>query len=292
MNQINSIDLPSNMAPFLYDLFNQLNSEGVEYCVMRKQVRQLPRAARRFVLNVADGMNVYTTPAKSWYVEYGVAAKAIGVCPNIHKDGRFRNLLVEARPTALKRVQERNLLGKRVVLFVGRLAREKRVDCIVSAFAAATASDPNARLAIIGDGPEKELLVELVESLSVGEKVIFLGRLEGRELIAWYLIGQTFVVLASDLDRFGAVANEALLAGMPTLCSPVAGAADLIREGENGHIIAPCNVATLTKLISTQLSELSPLQEEGVALKKNLMPVTFKESLHDFVRAVKHVAKM
>lgn len=263
-----------------------MSSDSMQICTKTTLMR---RAARRFVLHVTKGMIVYSNAVKSWYVKYGIPEEAIGVCSNIQSEDRFRNLLMRARPLAIRLLHEKKLLGKRVILFVGRLVQLKGVDRIITAFAGASRSDPDSRLLIIGDGPEKKKLVELAKSKRIRERIIFLGRLEGLDLMAWYLIGQT-LVLASDSETYGAVVVEALLAGMPVLCSSVAGAVDLIREKQNGRIFDPYDIASLTHLFSAQLEKTAPLEAEAIGLKESLMPISFEDSVKDFVRAVEYAA--
>ena len=108
--------------------------------------------------------------------------------------------------------------------------------------------------------------------LSVGridnERVLCVGKKEGRDLYACYNVGQMFV-LPSYYERFGAVVNEALLAGCYTLCSSVAGAACLIEPGKNGDIFDPHRLDELVEKLDSALAKCVPLEE--IKVKENRM---------------------
>lgn len=248
------------------------------------------RRARKFSLNAADGMIVYTKAVKDWYVQYGVPEKRIGFCPNIQKEDAFRSALQDTLPISEHYVKNYNLVGKRVLLFVGRLVEVKGIDRAINAFASVAKAIPGAVFVIVGDGPDKDPLAALAASKGIDSSIKFVGRFEKEELLAWYLIGQLFI-LASSFEPYGAVINEALLAGMPVLCSSRAGAADLIRDGRNGNVFDPYDASTLSEQLKSMLAAISPLQEISLSIRKNLMPVSFDDATRGFVETVVNAAQ-
>lgn len=129
-------------------------------------------------------------------------------------------------PISQNYVSEYHLEGKKVLLFVGRLVALKNVKFALRAFIKANLD--NTIFVIVGDGPEKEKL----EKIAAGNPaVIFTGRLEGDELYAWYNVGQVFT-LPSYKEPFGAVTNEALVAGCKVLISKDAGSNCLVKDGK------------------------------------------------------------
>ncbi len=250
----------------------------------------LRRAARKVLLGTVDGMVVYTVTARDWYASYGVMKERIGICPNIQKENVLEMAFQRALPLAKKYIQDYNLAGKRITLFVGRLAKVKGIDQAINAFAETLHTNPDAVFVIVGDGPEKDFLKDLVEKKGLEENIRFVGRFEGDALFAWYLVGQLFV-LASNFEPYGAVVNEALLAGMPVLCSSKAGAADLIEDGQNGKVFDPYDVLELSKCMKNMLAAVAPLQNDSLALRKSLMPIAFADAVDGFVGAIHHTIK-
>jgi glycosyltransferase involved in cell wall biosynthesis len=117
-------------------------------------------------------------------------------------------------------------------LFVGRLIREKNVDLLIRAL------PTDATLCIIGDGPERENLVQLAKD--VNATVRFVRTLSYTDIIS-VMKAANSLVLPSSREGFGIVALEALACGTPVITSNVQqnAARALITPGENGFLVAP-----------------------------------------------------
>ena len=115
----------------------------------------------------------------------------------------------------------------RAVLYVGRLAPEKNLGTLVSAFKAMCQVDPALRLIVVGDGPARR---ELGEALP---DAIFTGRRSGEDLAAHYASADLFL-FPSLTETFGNVTTEAMASGLPVLAFDHAAAGQLITSGENG----------------------------------------------------------
>ncbi len=112
-------------------------------------------------------------------------------------------------------------------LFVGRLIPEKHVDTLIHAIPA------DLKLCVVGEGPEKEKLVQLADDLD--KWVTFTSSLPYKEVISVMKAAKS-LVLPSSREGFGMVALEALACGTPVITSNVRenAAAALIDQGENG----------------------------------------------------------
>ncbi len=118
---------------------------------------------------------------------------------------------------------------------VSRLDRPKRIDLVIEAFREHL-HDPYARLAIIGEGPDRDRLEQLA---GTDDRISFLGSLPDDELASWYAraTAVVFVPLAED---FGYVSLEAMRAGTPVIStSDAGGAIELIEHGVSGLIMEP-----------------------------------------------------
>ncbi len=112
-----------------------------------------------------------------------------------------------------------------VLLYVGRLAKEKTVERLVEAVRAR----PDVSLAIVGDGP---LRAEL-ERRFAGTATTFLGFLGGEDLARAYASADVFV-LPSETETLGMVTLEAHAAGLPVVAADSPAARELVRHGIDG----------------------------------------------------------
>ncbi len=119
-----------------------------------------------------------------------------------------------------------------VVLLVGRLAKEKNVGLVIAAFQAIKLRMPNARLVFVGDGPLRN------EMEKTCPDAIFAGVRKDEDLAAHYASGDLFL-FPSLTETFGNVVPEALASGLAVLSYAIAGAKELITNGQNGILVTP-----------------------------------------------------
>lgn len=124
------------------------------------------------------------------------------------------------------------------VCTVARLVRRKRIDHLIRAFARLLAAGTDARLVIVGDGPERAALSKLVRMLGIDSKVEMTGALDARK--ARELIARSSVMaLPSVLESLGAVYLEAMSLGVPTVGTRGEGIEDYIEHGVSGILVPP-----------------------------------------------------
>ncbi|MDQ0644597.1 glycosyltransferase family 4 protein [Microbacterium murale] len=119
---------------------------------------------------------------------------------------------------------------------VGRLGRMKGFDLLIDAFVEADL--PDAELEIIGDGPERAVLQEQIDRADVGGRVRMAGQ-GTAEVVAARMAAATAVVVPSRSEAFGIVALEAWRGGAPLVMTSRGGAAEFVRDAEDGLLVDP-----------------------------------------------------
>ncbi|NJK78786.1 MAG: glycosyltransferase family 1 protein [Chloroflexaceae bacterium] len=124
--------------------------------------------------------------------------------------------------------------GETLLVYVGRLAKEKRVDLLPEALRGLD----NVRMVLVGDGPAR---IELQQQMQ-GMPVRFVGYLKGQELATAYASSDVFV-FPSDTDTFGQVIQEAMASGLAVVGARSGGTLDLVQPHVTGCMFVP-GVAT------------------------------------------------
>lgn len=135
-----------------------------------------------------------------------------------------------------------------LLLYVGRLGAEKEIDRIKPVLEAI----PNARLALVGDGPNRQTL----EEHFAGTPTHFVGYLRGEELADAYACADAFV-FPSRTETLGLVLLEAMAAGTPVVAARSGGIPDIVTDGVNGYLFDPTDedgaISATQRLLSHQL---------------------------------------
>lgn len=187
--------------------------------------------------------------------------------PIIQDDIVLSNKINQAREKAISLQKQYKLQQKRIILFVGRLEAFKCPDLLLHTFKDIQ-SDKDV-LIIVGDGSLSKELKDYVQSNNL-KNVIMPGRLSGTDLYAWYYLANIFV-LPSKFEPFGAVVNEALVAGCYTIISNKVGASALINK-HNGAVIDINNLHSFRNVLNCSLRNIKEQKEH-----KSLMDNTFTE---------------
>jgi glycosyltransferase involved in cell wall biosynthesis len=142
--------------------------------------------------------------------------------------------------TSIVRAEARAILGvnpdQRMLLYVGRIAREKNMEMLFRAVSRAFDSDPSLVFWLVGDGPMRSECVDLARDLGIGDRVRFVGFIPRNEVDMYYAAADLFV-FASMTETQGLVVGEAMSYGLPPVVVSGGGASAAVQDGENGIIV-------------------------------------------------------
>ena len=226
------------------------------------------RISRKYLPRLFDSLILVNPRVRDWYQSYfgkGVWFPIIADEVNLRR--KLQNVL--GRSAELK--ADYGLENTKVILFVGRLLALKNIPLLIRAYSKLKSK---SRLVIVGDGEEMETLKSMDSKLKTN--IIFTGRLEAESLYPWYDLANVFC-LPSNQEAFGAVVNEALIAGCYTVVSNHAGSACLIQENVNGYVFDPGNENALYSCLLKAMEQ--PVNTNEYGLKSNLMNISFGKAL-------------
>lgn len=125
--------------------------------------------------------------------------------------------------------------SERVLLFVGRLGKEKNIEFLIESFSELCEKHSNLKLLLVGDGPYKPILEAQVERLGLKGKVIFAGYIPRHEVYRYYSSADMFV-FSSITETQGLVILEAMFCGLPVVAVKASGVEDMIEDGQSGFL--------------------------------------------------------
>ncbi len=125
---------------------------------------------------------------------------------------------------------------EKTVIYLGRLAKSKRVNHVLEAFAKIKGRIKNAKLWIVGGGPEEKNLKRLAEKLGIKENAEFFGRVS-QEKKAELLSRAHLMLFPAVREGWGITVLEANACGTPVIGYDVHGLRDSIKNGVNGYVV-------------------------------------------------------
>lgn len=180
--------------------------------------------------------------------EYGVK-KPIDVIPTgIDVD------LFESAPTFNIRRKLNIPHDSRILLFVGRLAKEKNVSFILQCTRKLLDRGCDVYTIVVGEGPERVNLRKECRELSLESRIIFTGCLPREELADYYKQADVFV-FASSSETQGLVVLESLAAAVPVVAVAEMGVGEVLRDGEGAILLDRADLEVFTEKVEMLLSD-------------------------------------
>lgn len=214
------------------------------------------RLCSRWTYRRARRIIAVSTPIERRLIERdGVPPKLVTLIPNavVPASGNPPDL-ADTLPDGWS---ERPLVG-----VVARLQPEKGVATFLKAAAQVSKVSPEARFLVVGDGPLREELLDLVGRVDLRERVRFLGyRADARALTGLLDV----LVVPSLTEGSPLIVLEAMAAGVPVVASAVGGIPDQVRHGEEGVLVPPDDPDALAGALGALLGDPAHAHRLGEA---------------------------
>ena len=160
--------------------------------------------------------------------------------------------------------------GAPIVVFVGRLAPEKELPSLVGAFARASEQIPDARLMLVGDGPERGALIEASRRRALGDRVHFAGRESPARVLCWLQLADVFALVSSN-EGLSCSLVEAMSVGLPSVVSAIPANVQLIDDGVHGLHAPVCDEEALAAALMKLLRDPELRARMGQAARKRVL---------------------
>ncbi len=210
---------------------------------------------KRFVALRSAAVTVVSQAMRDVLQELRIADSRINVIP----------MGVDLRNRFVPAVQRS---ASEALLFVGRLVEKKGLKYLIEALPLILKKHPNATLRVVGDGQEKERILERILELGLGEHVEFLGAVANETLTKIYHSSDVVVfpsVVAGDGDRegFGLVLVEALGCECATVVTDLPAMRDIVDHGKSALVVPQKDSAQIAKKIRLLLEDVKLRQTIG-----------------------------
>jgi len=138
--------------------------------------------------------------------------------------------------------------SEKILLFVGRLVPEKGLDVLIKALPIILGNGVDAKIVVVGEGPQRDECQRLANDYGLGNKVLFTGHIDDWTLRALYRVADIAIV-PSRFEPFGIVALEAMAAHCPLVASAVGGLNEIVDHEGTGLKAPPNNPEALALAI-------------------------------------------
>jgi phosphatidylinositol alpha-1,6-mannosyltransferase len=146
-----------------------------------------------------------------------------------------------------------------VLLSVGRLVERKGYDDAIRAVASLKRDGKLVQYVIVGDGPDRQRLMDLSYELSVDDRVVFRGAVAREDIPAYYAACDALVApsrsIGADVEGFGTVYLEANLFRKPVIGCRTGGVTDAVLHEKTGLLVEPNDVHGLTAAIARLMGD-------------------------------------
>jgi glycosyltransferase involved in cell wall biosynthesis len=159
-------------------------------------------------------------------------------------------------------IQKYNLENKIVIGTVARLIEWKGYRYIIEAAESVVKNYPNAVFLFIGEGSQKNELIELAKKHNVSEHIIYTGWMDRNYIPSLYSILDVYAHAAS-FEPFGFVIPEAMMNSAPVVSTPTGSALDSINHKENGYLTKYKDSDSLAKGIIFTIQNGDSFKEKG-----------------------------
>ncbi len=247
---------------FIFSVKSSVTVHGLDI-TYRLPIYQLiiPKAA-----NKLDKIICVSLATKKECIKRGIEQNKCAVIPNGIYPSNFK---INANKKDLENIIGVSLDNKKVMVTVGRLVKRKGVYWFIKNVVPCLPK--NYLYLVVGEGPEKEKIIEIINKLNLHGSVLILGRIPDHELSTIYSTTDIFIMpnikVKGDIEGFGIVALEATSYGLPVVASDLEGIKDAVIDRKNGILVHPEDKEEFIKAITKTVKILDKKSIKDFTIK-------------------------
>lgn len=189
----------------------------------------------KFAIERSDGVTAVSRYLKNRTIEEFEIRREIRVIPNFVDTARPAQNRGSCSREAFAPGQEK------ILIHASNFRPLKRIGDVVRIFARVREKVP-AKLLLVGDGPERLFIQQLVRELKLAADVLFLGERDQLEPLLFFA---DLFLLPSEQESFGLTALEAMNCGVPVIATEIGGLPEVVVHGETGYLFPVGDVASM-----------------------------------------------
>jgi glycosyltransferase involved in cell wall biosynthesis len=177
-------------------------------------------------------------------------------------------------PEKFKSVSRNPEPGK--IICVCRLSPKKGLDVAIKACAKLRDDNVRFQFEIVGDGPQRQALEELIEQLNLSNNVKLLGAMPNDQLTNLYNQASIFLMSCiktpdGDMDGIPVAMMEAMAHEVPVVSSTISGIPELVEDGITGRLAPEKNVDALVQILKELLEDTDKIEQLGKAGRERIL---------------------
>jgi glycosyltransferase involved in cell wall biosynthesis len=242
-------DYVTNYIPLVPTFLLRFIARGISKSILKR-----PQTIIVPTLQIQEVLKKYRIKNTSYLLPTGIEPQVFN--RDTKEVASFRELLIQKYP---------QLAHKRILLFAGRIAKEKNIDFLLVIAPVIIAKHPEAVFLLVGNGPDLYYYQEECERLGIGAHCIFTGYLDREDLALTYRVSDIFV-FPSLTETQGLVTIEAMFSGIPVVAIGAMGTL-MVMNGDKGGFMVKNDPKEFTQRVFDLLEDRALYERKAAEAK-------------------------
>jgi glycosyltransferase involved in cell wall biosynthesis len=241
--------------PYVYTMHTLWEEYVANYAFFLPEFtsKGIARTIEHAFLKHASQVIVPTKHIEEVAVRYGVSCPVVLLPTGIPDLMEKYSLLRERHMRRMFFKKFPKAFGKKILLYAGRIAKEKNIPFLFDAFDEIHRTNPNTVLILVGSGAELDNLKAAATQTPCADSIYFTGYIRNNDMLYFYRLATVFV-FASKTETQGLVTLEAMTAGLPVVAIGEMGTIDVM-QGDNGGFMVKEDTIEFARKVNLLLSD-------------------------------------